>query len=357
MVALCCYFGCVKARVVLGHSSFCWLPKAISRVVYVSASLGAFVALTSLLWGILDHKVIAHPTKPWRKHRPTLASMSDAEDDDGLEAPQAGWPPQLQYAVVLDTQRKSKAEYKFRCLKCGYKSGFSTLLRVAAHHLRVKGKGIQLCTMKATTLEALDPTFVAMLRSSYPSLMKGGQTTLSFAAPSPRSAATSIASGSGVGSAANPLSIDVPPSNVSSQLTIQWATKPEEEKKAVLAQCHKDWSLFFFVNNIPFSTIDSKYFKRAIKSTKECPIYEPVRRYTLSTAHLNARDNEATEYREAVITKGLEFGLWMSGDGYKSKPTKRQWHNYILGCALGDPPRPPPLLHVFSFGGTDFLCA
>ena len=73
MVALCCYFRCVKARVVLGHSSFCWWANAISRVVYVSASLGAFVALTSLLWGILDHKVIGHPTKSWDKRRRTLS--------------------------------------------------------------------------------------------------------------------------------------------------------------------------------------------------------------------------------------------------------------------------------------------
>ena len=267
--------------------------------------------------------------------------MEGGEDDDGIAAPEGGWPPALKYCRVLATQKKSKSEYKIVCLKCGYKSGFSTLLRVAAHHLHIDGKGIARCETKPVVLEAQDPEFVAFLKRQYPSLLAKQQTTLSFK-PSPKETSGSMASGSiasggapSSGAANDPIPLDGGTPLGARQFTMEWMLKPPEEKERMLKECHKAWSLFFFANNIPFQCIESNYFKDAIKKTKDTPTYEPVTARTLSTSHLDLRDKEATEYRESLINAGLEFGLWMSGDGYKSKPTKRQWHNYILGCVLG----------------------
>ena len=81
--------------------------------------------------------------------------------------------------------------------------------------------------------------------------------------------------------------------------------------------------------------IDSKWFKKGIALVKKAPTFKPCNRVTLSRSHLDARDAESTLYVHELLESAKEFGLWITGDGYKSKPTKRQYHNFVIGCCLG----------------------
>ena len=92
--------------------------------------------------------------------------------------------------------------------------------------------------------------------------------------------------------------------------------------------------LFFFVHRIPFHIIGSRLFHQMIRKVKECPIYTPCHRVTLSTTRLAARSNEADVFWEKHLQSSLGTALMYCTDGWKNL-RRHSYHNHILVSATG----------------------
>ena len=124
-------------------------------------------------------------------------------------------------------------------------------------------------------------------------------------------------------------------SKESGLLPVGWAMKLPAEKREFLAEAHKMVSLYFFVHNVPFHHIDTDEFHNMVQAIKSCPTYLPACRTTLAGPQMLARDAEATQETETTLADSLEFGLVLTGDGYRSKHKKRQYHNHQLLTVSG----------------------
>ena len=109
---------------------------------------------------------------------------------------------------------------------------------------------------------------------------------------------------------------------------------PAAEQKRRLAACHKAWDMFWFVHGLSFAMFESPLLLQAIKATKECPAFVPCCRQTLSTTHLNARSDDANEFKESRLQAGNRFGFLFTSDGWRNKK-RRSYHNFILVSSAG----------------------
>jgi len=238
------------------------------------------------------------------------------------EAPEGGWPWQLQLCQVLDVQKVGyNTNYKVKCKKCGWSpKGMTQVARVEKHYASSRGKkpaGVTHCIMP-DLLEEAHPAFMAKIKARVEQAEKRKSSP-----PQDSSRSTAKKRFKGM------------QGSTSEAGKLDWALKSPAEKQMKLAEAHKKVSLFFFVHNIPLHCIDVDEFHEMIDAVKEAPSYVPVCRQTLSTSHLADRDAEATAQNDLVLSQSSGFGLVLTGDGYRSKHKKRQYHNHHLLCVSG----------------------
>ena len=90
----------------------------------------------------------------------------------------------------------------------------------------------------------------------------------------------------------------------------------------------------FFSCNIPFASIASSHFSRAIEKTKRTPNYTPAHRVTLSGSHLNKLSDKADLWKTSRLNDFLDYGFTLTGDGYKSRKNLK-YNNFIIITAAG----------------------
>jgi hypothetical protein len=241
-----------------------------------------------------------------------------------LEPPEAGWPWQLALCRVFECQQTGYSRsFKIQCTKCGWApAGFTQAARVQTHFGRVlaggKPGGANKCGVSKDILLEQEPEFMGKIASALDTSIKRKQTANESrdSVKKKLKAADSASTESGL-------------------LPVGWAMKLPAAKREILAEAHKMVSLYFFVHNVPFHHIDTDEFHNMVQAIKACPTYLPACRATLAGPQMLARDAEATQETEITLADSLEFGLVLTGDGYRSKHKKRQYHNHQLLTVSG----------------------
>ena len=128
--------------------------------------------------------------------------------------------------------------------------------------------------------------------------------------------------------------LPAPPCSSDFEVPLAWSMLPRQRRDESVAACNKAWDMFWFVHGLSFNLIDSPLFRAAILATKQCPAYKPCCRQTLSTSHLDARNEDANFYKESRLNSGRLFGFLVTSDGWRNSK-RRQYHNFLLVAASG----------------------
>lgn len=118
-------------------------------------------------------------------------------------------------------------------------------------------------------------------------------------------------------------------SDATDSIPLWWSMLPKRQRNERLAEAHKAWDLFWFVNGLSFRLIDVDLFRDAIKAVKRCPVFQPASRQTLAGSHLDARDSDADRFKAARLKSGARYRFVFTTDGWKNK-RKHSYHNCLL---------------------------
>lgn len=98
-----------------------------------------------------------------------------------------------------------------------------------------------------------------------------------------------------------------------------WSMLSSDARTERTAAAHKAWDMVWFVHGLSFNLIDSQLFRQAIAAIKQCPTFVPCCRQTLAGSHLQAREADANEFKEARLNAGKRYGFLFTTDGWKNK--------------------------------------
>jgi len=118
------------------------------------------------------------------------------------------------------------------------------------------------------------------------------------------------------------------------QLPLWWSLLPKEVQAQRCEEAQKAWDLFWFVNGIPFYKIGSELFRDALERTKSAPGFVPCCRQTLATTRLEARHQDAEDWKKQRLKLSTRFGFLFCTDGWRTK-RGLSYHNYILSSVAG----------------------